>query len=582
MIADQPSNAIEDQRTSEPSQLSIITEDHDETVCNDVIDRDTQEEEELSVVFNAIWNDGEIAVPNVQNEHDPPLSPSITATALRDRIVEQFVELLVNPSNAVVDDNNDDENEDASSTTISTLSTTNFHYSLRTNRGQDIEDRTSSTAAVEPESITVPANISVDVPIDDTTDTEQTPRQRLRCCRRVTYWFARLICFPFWLLASIFTISSVIAFCIFPGIILIGIMVTCYYCCSRDPIPFHVLMQALFFDDENDDANNNNNTPTRTKEEIRQLLICRTCMLVRTNTSQSSVYQPNHKEIVSKKPITIATDNHVILFSEPIDTHEDDGNEVIIKLDDLLEKKADQIPQFANFASEDFECISSVDAVRATTGNYNNDDDDAEQGIIGNHGSSIEMTSVSKMRKENHDATDRVNTRAMDIVPNNDDDNEYDSGIGCDICLLRYEKNDKVAWSKNEQCIHAYHLDCITDWLKKKITCPNCRCNYIPMPNSKVRPPNNSTSDNNNNTSNNNNIRQQQSQDRLQTNSITESNSIVALGSVANTVTNNNNSNDARNRGSRRSNNRNHNAARTSALLSHQRSYNFDTTLMTI
>ncbi|GKY94358.1 hypothetical protein MPSEU_000401700 [Mayamaea pseudoterrestris] len=68
-------------------------------------------------------------------------------------------------------------------------------------------------------------------------------------------------------------------------------------------------------------------------------------------------------------------------------------------------------------------------------------------------------------------------------ISNENDETETCStvqhGFICDICLAEYEAGQVVAWSKNEQCKHAFHVDCITDWLLRRPTCPTCRQEYI-------------------------------------------------------------------------------------------------------
>ena len=49
----------------------------------------------------------------------------------------------------------------------------------------------------------------------------------------------------------------------------------------------------------------------------------------------------------------------------------------------------------------------------------------------------------------------------------------------CDICLTDYEVGDEVAWSKNDVCRHAFHKECIRDWLLRRPDCPLCRQNYL-------------------------------------------------------------------------------------------------------
>ena len=49
----------------------------------------------------------------------------------------------------------------------------------------------------------------------------------------------------------------------------------------------------------------------------------------------------------------------------------------------------------------------------------------------------------------------------------------------CQICIEKYKSGDDIAWSKNEDCFHAYHLECIEDWLMSNDDCPMCRRNYL-------------------------------------------------------------------------------------------------------
>lgn len=49
----------------------------------------------------------------------------------------------------------------------------------------------------------------------------------------------------------------------------------------------------------------------------------------------------------------------------------------------------------------------------------------------------------------------------------------------CAIFLEKYKAGDEICWSKNKHCPHAFHLDCITEWLMKSDDCPMCRENYL-------------------------------------------------------------------------------------------------------
>jgi len=49
----------------------------------------------------------------------------------------------------------------------------------------------------------------------------------------------------------------------------------------------------------------------------------------------------------------------------------------------------------------------------------------------------------------------------------------------CPICCEDYQKGDDIAWSKNEKCHHAYHVDCLLVWLAQHNDCPMCRESYF-------------------------------------------------------------------------------------------------------
>ena len=55
----------------------------------------------------------------------------------------------------------------------------------------------------------------------------------------------------------------------------------------------------------------------------------------------------------------------------------------------------------------------------------------------------------------------------------------------CAICLELYQQGDAVVWSNN--CIHAFHQDCLINWLCLKensshLPCPSCRQDFLEMP----------------------------------------------------------------------------------------------------
>ena len=58
----------------------------------------------------------------------------------------------------------------------------------------------------------------------------------------------------------------------------------------------------------------------------------------------------------------------------------------------------------------------------------------------------------------------------------------HENYVTCSICLSDYEVGDLVSWSRNPDCNHGFHKECITDWLMKNPNCPCCRLPYIQPP----------------------------------------------------------------------------------------------------
>lgn len=49
----------------------------------------------------------------------------------------------------------------------------------------------------------------------------------------------------------------------------------------------------------------------------------------------------------------------------------------------------------------------------------------------------------------------------------------------CPICMESYHTDEEIAWSMNEECPHAFHLDCIMAWLMENSKCPMCRSDFL-------------------------------------------------------------------------------------------------------
>jgi len=58
----------------------------------------------------------------------------------------------------------------------------------------------------------------------------------------------------------------------------------------------------------------------------------------------------------------------------------------------------------------------------------------------------------------------------------------HENLVTCSICLSDYEVGDIVCWSSNKDCRHAFHKECIMDWVIRNQNCPCCRLPYVEIP----------------------------------------------------------------------------------------------------
>lgn len=49
----------------------------------------------------------------------------------------------------------------------------------------------------------------------------------------------------------------------------------------------------------------------------------------------------------------------------------------------------------------------------------------------------------------------------------------------CPICIMPFEAGEKVCRSKNPECDHAFHAECLKPWLMEHSECPCCRKDYL-------------------------------------------------------------------------------------------------------
>lgn len=66
-------------------------------------------------------------------------------------------------------------------------------------------------------------------------------------------------------------------------------------------------------------------------------------------------------------------------------------------------------------------------------------------------------------------------------IPSGDGDSHENQEVECAVCMGPMRPQEWAAWSANQECTHAFHRDCIRPWLLKRMDCPCCRNELLPI-----------------------------------------------------------------------------------------------------
>lgn len=165
---------------------------------------------------------------------------------------------------------------------------------------------------------------------------------------------------------------------------------------------------------------------------------------------------------------------NAVLFSQPLVENSYEEEEVVLEEED--EEKA---PVHDNFDEEKEEDDDDDD----------DDDNDKTEGEVINSGTSRITINISipdnsnniddKSNSTNQVVRHKSNVIARRISLTLQSMGTESAPTGCNICLMKFEVDEKVCWSRNPDCIHGFHKECIVDWLMNENKCPICRRDYI-------------------------------------------------------------------------------------------------------
>jgi len=88
----------------------------------------------------------------------------------------------------------------------------------------------------------------------------------------------------------------------------------------------------------------------------------------------------------------------------------------------------------------------------------------------------VDEEDVSRSIDSVSNSTDSVYS-SIDSVSNSIDSVSNSIQL-CTICLEEYKVGEEIGWSRNSECHHAFHKDCIIKWLENNDDCPICRKKY--------------------------------------------------------------------------------------------------------
>lgn len=118
---------------------------------------------------------------------------------------------------------------------------------------------------------------------------------------------------------------------------------------------------------------------------------------------------------------------------------------------------------------------AAYDSVSTSDTSDNSDSSDMEEGSV--QISSSDDNDSDELSKSQGVAIEDLHPEEDAVA--RDTRGQLSEDSTCSICLLGYDEGDKVAWSRNPTCQHAFHEECLVPWLMQHGECPYCRSTYF-------------------------------------------------------------------------------------------------------
>lgn len=149
--------------------------------------------------------------------------------------------------------------------------------------------------------------------------------------------------------------------------------------------------------------------------------------------------------------------------------------------------------------SEDDQSLDDLDIEQGTylsdiTGIEDKDEEKVVDSTTDTVSNSVDDASIPEAREASAASTIGTDTHEVDVdgkpggkvlLPQGDGKPPLAVATTCAICLEQYQEGETVVWSGNPLCRHAFHQNCILDYLvyenQEAAPCPCCRQIFLPM-----------------------------------------------------------------------------------------------------